>query len=894
MCYHPRPIMLRSLRFHLSCCGILGWIAFRSLAATDAASSPLSPEFVKLLEAAQDETAQNEVIGSLKPSLPPNELRRQLLKHVSDLALQGNYPQALGDCELVLRLAREAGSNEDIAASRAKLGFVLREAGDIVGSLTAIDQALEFYRAHPKYIHDSMSAQQSRGMTYLAQSDFARALESFETALKLSRKLKDRESIITTLNSIGDVYRSQGEPERALEYYAKARREVGDDGAGNMSSIFNNIGMSYSALGDFDQAIEFVNRARAIAEKSNFRSAVRNCLAILGDLELKRGQPEAAADNFGQSLSLSRDLGDLPGEAKATLGLARVAFAEHRHADALQQAENAIALYRKLAATSELAEALTLSGKCLRVLNREDEARRSFWAAMGAIEDVRGPIAGDEADRETFFARELASYHGLISLFVRQKRLADALSIAERASARVLADITSGARAGLNSVLTPSEQKERVEIETGLASTERELAKLRTAESPDRIAIAKAENQRSELLENRRDFSSLVAAHHPEIRRATVPPPLSTTNELASLFSQGVDALLRYVVTEEESFLFIVRRETDKKEPALTVISLGKGRRELARLTNNFRSLLADRRLPWEKPAHDLSELLLRPAEKALGHARSIVIVPDGPLWELPFQVLEATPGQPLLAERTVRYAPSLTLIARSRLSPVEKTPQLKLLAFLNPTLTRKGEEDQMTKVALRDGSWQSLAQVEKQVPELRKIYPPPTAEVFVGATASEQVFKKKAAEADILHFAMHGLLDDRAPLFSYLLFSQINNAAGEDGRLEARELLQMQLRAKLAILCGCESTRGEVTAGEGIVGLSWGFMVAGCPATVVNQWEVDTASSTPLLIELHRQLQNGVESAEALRQASMSLREDPRYHHPFYWAPFILVGTSL
>jgi CHAT domain-containing protein len=182
---------------------------------------------------------------------------------------------------------------------------------------------------------------------------------------------------------------------------------------------------------------------------------------------------------------------------------------------------------------------------------------------------------------------------------------------------------------------------------------------------------------------------------------------------------------------------------------------------------------------------------------------------------------------------------------------------------------------------------------MEKQASELEKIYPPPAGEIFVGAAAREKTFKEKAASAAILHFATHGVLDDRAPLYSYLLLSQTDVAPGEDGRLEARELLQMKLHARLAILCGCETARGQVTAGEGVVGLSWGFLVAGCPATIVSQWKVESASSTDLMIELHRQLHAGAENAEALRQASLKLRKDPRYRHPFYWAPFVLIGAA-
>ena len=142
------------------------------------------------------------------------------------------------------------------AAARVHLGYILRESGDLDGSLDAIDQALNFYIAHPEFIHGLIAAQQSRGITYLKQSDFAHAIESFERALALSEKISYSEGIIPALNSIGEVYRSQGQPERALEYYDRARKQVGDDNAWNMAFIFNNIGMSYGALGDFDRAIE--------------------------------------------------------------------------------------------------------------------------------------------------------------------------------------------------------------------------------------------------------------------------------------------------------------------------------------------------------------------------------------------------------------------------------------------------------------------------------------------------------------------------------------------------------------------------------------------------------------------------------------------------------------
>ncbi len=879
MCYFSRPPMIRRFRFWLLLFpNIIAAVAFAG------ASPQITPEFIEKVEASHDPAAQDQLIASLAPTISARTFRDQFLKHIYDLVLRGEYLRAANDCELVMRLARAEGDGEDLAAAQVNLGYVLRESGDLPGALAMLEDALKFYSAHHEYAHGLISAEQSRGITYLAQSDFAHALQSFHRALALSEKVNYEEGIIPALNSIGEVYRNQGEPERALEFYQRARAIVGNDDAWNMAFIFNNIGMTYGALGDYERAVENIERARAVAEKANFQPRVENALAALGDLELKRDRVDAARAQYRQSLDLARKLRDVPGEAQALLGLARVAEASGDFASGRKQAADAAVLFQKLDQKVQLAAALTQSGRCLRGLKQDEEAAAEFQKAIAAVERVRDQVAGGETEREQFFADQIAPYQEMISLLVRQNRPVAALAMAERASARVLLEITSGARTEFSTALSADEQKTLRDLEIKVATARRELAR-----TTDGAALDEAQRACHRAEAARDEFETLSATAHPGLRRGTPPPPLDSLTPLAPLFKNGRTALLRYALTENESYLFLLTRGENEKEPHLILRSLGRNRSELARLTSDFRTRLATRSLAWEKPARDLYDHLIRPVEKELTGTDSIVIVPDGPLCELPFQALERSADSPLLAERAIRYAPSLTLLARAQEKPASKPPQHQLLAFINPAL-HKPNENKITRVALmRD--WQALPESEKQAPELQRIYDLGSSEVLIGAEARESVFKAKAGEAEILHFATHGVVDDRAPLYSYLLFSQVGVAPNEDGRLEARELMQLKLHARLAILCGCETARGRVTAGEGMIGLSWGFMVAGCPATIVSQWKVDSASSTPLMIELHRRLHDGLDNAEALRLASLELRKDARYRHPFYWAPFVLVG---
>ena len=164
---------------------------------------------------------------------------------------------------------------------------------------------------------------------------------------------------------------------------------------------------------------------------------------------------------------------------------------------------------------------------------------------------------------------------------------------------------------------------------------------------------------------------------------------------------------------------------------------------------------------------------------------------------------------------------------------------------------------------------------------------------IFTGAKATETEFKKSAADFKILHLATHGVLDDASPLYSYILLA---NDTGEDGRLEAREIMQMNLNASLVVLSACETARGHIGQGEGLVGLSWSFFVAGSPTTVASLWKVESASTTEIMLGFHRQMRKDsktVSKAEALRQSSLTLLKNERYAHPFYWAGFVLIGNG-
>ena len=196
-----------------------------------------------------------------------------------------------------------------------------------------------------------------------------------------------------------------------------------------------------------------------------------------------------------------------------------------------------------------------------------------------------------------------------------------------------------------------------------------------------------------------------------------------------------------------------------------------------------------------------------------------------------------------------------------------------------------------------RDASLDSLPHAEQEVKALGEIYGAQESTILIGTAAREETFKATASKYPVLHFASHGVLDDVNPLYSRLLLA--TGSDSEDGFLEAREIMKLDLHADLAVLSACQTARGQVGSGEGLIGMSWALFIAGTSTTVASQWKVDSASTARLMIDFHRNLQSEkgpsqASAAEALRRAAIKLMADPKYRHPFFWSGFVVVGNGI
>jgi CHAT domain-containing protein len=397
--------------------------------------------------------------------------------------------------------------------------------------------------------------------------------------------------------------------------------------------------------------------------------------------------------------------------------------------------------------------------------------------------------------------------------------------------------------------------------------------------------VTRLEALRDQARREHESFRAAAFAAQPAIRdRRGEVAPVAIADLRAEI--EAGTLVLEYALTERGAFVFTLDRERGVRAHAL-----GLSRRALEQRTADFRERLAQRDLDLARAARGLCRDLLGPARRDLARHARLLVIPDGALWELPFQALSCTPGRYLLEERALAYAPSLHALREMSRRAERRATGGTLLALGNPALGG-APVPRGARASRRSSGLLPLPEAEDEVRALARLYGHESS-VYVGTEAGEARVKSEAAQHSVLHFAAHGLLDDARPLYSQLVLAPPRAGESEDGRLEAWEIMELGLRADLAVLSACETGRGRVGRGEGLIGLSWAFFVAGCPSTAVSQWKVDARSTSRLMIDFHRGLAAGRPKADALRDAALRLKRDPAFRHPFYWAAFIIVGAD-
>jgi CHAT domain-containing protein len=358
-------------------------------------------------------------------------------------------------------------------------------------------------------------------------------------------------------------------------------------------------------------------------------------------------------------------------------------------------------------------------------------------------------------------------------------------------------------------------------------------------------------------------------------------------------------ALVLGYVLDEELLTITLHRHEKRTRPGrptrlteLRRIEIPGGRRVLASLVAGFHRMVAQRDPAYPQLGRVLFDTLIKPVAEDLGGCRLLCLIPDNILWDVPFQALVAPDGRHLLELFPLYYAPSLAQFADLSTIRNGRAGPGSLLSIGNPEpgesrLARLRRIDRQSRFA-------PLPEAELEARIVSRLHGMHLSQVLIGREATEGAVKRLAPGRHILHFATHGVLDDRNPLRSYLLLADSESEPAEDGLLEAREIMELDLQAELAILSACETARGWIGGGQGLIGLSGAFLRAGCRTVVVTQWKVDSRRTAELVVNFYQWLKSGpTGKAEALTRAAREMMRHPPTRHPHFWAAMIIVGTN-
>ena len=810
----------------------------------------------------------------------------------STAAVRGQSGLALEMARASVAAADASGDADAKAAARFRLGIVLWGAGDSTKNDALTDQGIRWLDEGATWTEALTDPRIGIKSLYMAgyvkrmRSRIREFLLDNERVIEWSHRYRFPGGAASASIAIGELHLSLREHALACDDFRSALRYANEASNPGLASIaLGALGLAQSNAGDLDAAEEYFRRTERLPAAGG-TAGIAMSLSMGGFL-MRRGRLADAETRIVGAREAARHVLPAGLAVMAVTLLSELRLAQKRPAEALACAREALAEQPDLPVNNidwSWSLPLWLEGKALRALGRPDEAVEALRAAVDMAEDQRRVAPADALGSALFFEGEVGPYVEMIDLLVERGGAAAAFDYAERMKGRALQDAL--ARGGVDkpqSMLTPDQKEERARLAQRL--TEMNKAAMKAwAGDPTELAAIRSQLEEARLalkrFETRMEIASPAARISPARAR-------STSDHLPSGLRDG--ALIEFVVGERRTVVFAVTRSAGG---GVHVVArpVPITRQDLETRTKRFQRQIDDRDLHWTRSASALYDLLLAPVEGALAGRKLICVVPDGVLWQVPFPLLRHN-GHDLVERAAVFYAPSLSMLQLSPVRAKSRSPRGELLAFGNPAVL--GQTRDRIRALDRDAKLGDLPSAEKEVRAIASLYGGRQSRIYVRDAARESVFKRQVSHFRILHFAAHGILDDRSPMYSAIVLSAKPNET-DDGLVEAREILDLRLGSDLAVLASCDTARGRLGAGEGVIGMSWAFLVAGCPTTVVSQWQVDSRATARLMIELHRHLKAGHTPAEALRRAQLRVRSSARYQDPIYWAPFIVVGAGM
>lgn len=830
------------------------------------------------------------------------------------LATQAKPGESLPFLEKARTFADEANDNESACWARAWIGFSLMDTNRPDEALVELQRAIDLAEKH-KLFEEWSHALKFAGMAHARKGSLQEALACHKKAADLALKADLPDARLQVLHELGNVQWQLGDYGGALETtMAGLQLAEGPDAAPVRAKLLNSMGLIYLSSGEYARAVDQFKAALDLWTTLKLPRMTGSLLNNMGEALRQLGRLPEAKERLEEAFKILEETGDRAVLIAARNNLALVLRMQEDLDGALKQYRLCLSEAKEtrnptfaVAARCNIADILTIRGKfeeALAELKEADALAKTSGSAPdrfmvkisvaqtaiihGAPEDLehavkvlrqaatllesaRGGLR-DPALQQSFLAQHSPVFYLLASSLHNLKRDTEAFAASEEAKARTLMDLFGAGGHRITKSMTPAERTEEERLEAELRKLGRKLDE--TVLSDERQTVEEAITKVREGVE---DFRRGIFARHPELQGLRGRFEAASLDELHRKLLSGTPktAVLSYVLGSSEVLLFAVG--PGKESAELVVHSIDIKQANLREKVEAFWAKCSQAGSDYAPAARELFQLLIAPAEKLLSGVEHVVIVPDGLLHGLPFQALQDRDNRHLVERWSVSFAPSATALLR--MTEAATVRRAAAGGDLAPFLA--------VGAPVMPPGFAELDHAKKEVENLAAKYKVPAVS---GPDATETRIKPAMQNARRIHIATHGKVDENAPLYSFIVLGRDES---NDGLLHAREIMDLNLRAELVVLSACETALGKQVRGEGIVGLTWSLFAAGTPATVLSQWQVADESTGDLMKAFYDGLSSGVPFAKSLQVAQRRLLEDKRRAHPYFWAPFILVGAG-
>ena len=854
------------------------------------------------------------------------------------------FTEALAAYERRLALDRGRGDEAGTAAALAGIATIRYSYADYTEALARYREALAIQERLDDVAGIAYTSINIGNITYL-QGDFAAAIAAYRRSLELNKSMAYADGESRALEGLGRVFMAQGDYAAALEAFEAVLADQRMQSLrGRLGSAAQNAGDVHFRLANFDAARARYENSRAHFESMKDLSNVGRVLQSMALTELVAARFAAAEDLYKRSGAICHDAADEACSASAVAGLAYAQAAQENYWEAAASYRKAVAAFEALGRREEVSrcevglstalagagdfagaiEAASRARQTAVIIESDDMLWRALTAEARAVRKVgdtaralgvaRAAIAALDRMQAASLDRPGTSLtpdaSGAFATFaVLQAESGDAVGAFATAERLRALDIRAGLATNEREISRGMTDDERAAERTQSAQLNSRLAQLlreKGLPKPDTARIAELETAVQAAQRVRRTWLDQLFARYPHLRNwRGLGRPREAADAALVLRDRG-ELIVSFVLDDEDLLvLTAARQESDGDvQPALVVeahVMHVKRRHVNATVLALQQQAAQNDAAGWQAALNDLASFIPPAVRARLETAGRILVLPHDVLWRVPFEALPS--GGRLLGDHaTVSVSGSLASLIEAFATP--PAPR-RLLAIGAPDLAPL--RSAQLKLVAPGWALRTSATADAEIQAAAAAYPPQDATVLSGAAATEAAFRD-LRDSPMIHVAAPFRINAASPLFSRIVLSEgaavpdggteqqapapaLPRRPQDDGSLELREIVNLEFGAAAVVFSdGAATSMRDGAAAADVV--QWGWLAAGVRTLLIARWPAPPAAGSRLLAEFHKQLQDGVGPAAALRAAQQVLRRDPATAAPLHWAGWMLLGA--